>query len=186
MGRRILAFHQTLTTLRQRLLSGHAGGGEVAAIDRLLERLGNLMLKTSARNQYEGTVHAIQRGAVNREVILDLDGDDRLTAIITNRSVDDLGLREGGSAIALVKSSFVVLAAPGVRTSARNARNALSGTVLSCCGGAVNAEVELQLAGGRRLAATITNESVRELGVREGMPVVALIKSSHVILAVAA
>ena len=183
MGRRILAFHQTLTTLRQRLLSGHAGGGEVAAIDRLLERLGNLMLKTSARNQYEGTVHAIQRGAVNREVILDLDGDDRLTAIITNRSVDDLGLREGGSAIALVKSSFVVLAAPGVRTSARNA---LSGTVLSCCGGAVNAEVELQLAGGRRLAATITNESVRELGVREGMPVVALIKASHVILAVAA
>lgn len=179
MGRRVLAFHQALTTLQQRLLSGAAG---VDNLDHMLEKLGNLMLRTSARNQYEGTVHAIQRGAVNSEVTLDLDGGDRLTAIITNRSVDDLGLRAGGSAIALVKSSFVVLATPGVRTSARNA---LAGTVLSCREGAVNAEVELQLAGGRRLTATITNESVSELGVREGEPMLALIKSSHVILAVA-
>jgi len=115
-------------------------------------------------------------------VILDLGGD-RLTAIITNRSVDDLGLREGGSAIALVKSSFVVLAPPGVRTSARNA---LAGSVLSCREGAVNSEVELQLAGGRRLVATVTNESARQLEIREGAQIQALVKSSHVILAVAA
>ncbi|MFO1454021.1 MAG: TOBE domain-containing protein [Lysobacterales bacterium] len=106
-------------------------------------------------------MQAIQRGAVNSEVILDLDGSDRLVAI-TNRSVDDLGLREGGSAIALVKSSFVVLGEPGVRTSARNA---LAGTVLSCREGAVNAEVELQLSGGRRLVATVTNESVKKNSV---------------------
>ena len=105
-----------------------------------------------------------------------------MVAIITNRSVDDLGLREGGSAIALIKSSFVVLAPPGVRTSARNA---LSGTVVACREGAVNAEVELQLAGGRRLVATVTNESVKALGIRDGEQMLALIKSSHVILAVA-
>ncbi|MDE2407619.1 MAG: TOBE domain-containing protein [Xanthomonadaceae bacterium] len=179
MGRRVLAFHQALTALQARLL---AGQGEAAGLEQLLKRLGNLMLKTSARNQYEGRIHAVQRGAVNSEVILDLDGGDRITAIITNASVDELGLREGGSAIALVKSSFVVLAAPGVRTSARNA---LAGTVLACREGAVNAEVELQLNGGRRLTATVTNESVKELGIREGVPLLALIKSSHVILAVA-
>ena len=178
MGRRVLAFHQALTALQQRLLAGQDATGN---LDQLLERLGNLMLKTSARNQYEGTVLAIQRGAVNSEVILDLGGD-RLTAIITNRSVDDLGLREGGSAIALVKSSFVVLGEPGVRTSARNA---LAGTVLSCREGAVNSEVELQLAGGRRLVATVTNESARQLEIREGAQIQALVKSSHVILAVA-
>lgn len=179
MGRRVLAFHQALTALQQRLLAGADDAGD---LDQLLDRLGNLMLRTSARNQFEGTIHALQRGAVNSEVILDLDGGDRLTAIITNASVDTLGLRTGGSAIALVKSSFVVLAAPGVRTSARNA---LAGTVLSCREGAVNAEVELQLAGGRKLVATVTNESVKELGIREGVQMLALVKSSHVILAVA-
>jgi molybdate transport system regulatory protein len=181
-GRRVLAFHQALTALQQRLLAGQGEPASAGDLDQLLKRLGNLMLRTSARNQYEGTVQAIQRGAVNSEVILDLDGGDKLVAIITNRSVDDLGLREGGSAIALVKSSFVVLGDPGVRTSARNA---LAGTVLSCREGAVNAEVELQLAGGRRLVATVTNESARELGIREGVPMLALVKSSHVILAVA-
>ena len=178
-GRRVLAFHQALTALQQRLLAGQGGAGD---LDQLLKRLENLMLRTSARNQFEGTVQAIQRGAVNSEVILDLDGGDALVAIITNRSVDDLGLREGGSAIALIKSSFVVLAPPGVRTSARNA---LSGTVVACREGAVNAEVELRLAGGRRLVATVTNESAKELGIRAGAPMLALVKSSHVILAVA-
>ena len=129
-----------------------------------------------------GLPQAIHRGAVNDEVVLDLGGGDRLTAVITHASVDALGLREGGSAIALVKSSFVVLAPPGVRTSARNA---LAGVVSSWREGAVNAEVELQLAGGRRVVATVTNESARELDIREGVPMLALIKSSHVILAVA-
>ena len=182
MGRRVLAFHQALTALQQRVLSGSTDTGHGGDLDQLLKRLGNLMLKTSARNQFEGTVQTIQRGAVNSEVILDLGGGDTLTAIITNRSVDDLGLREGGSAIALVKSSFVVLGEPGVRTSARNA---LAGTVLMCTEGAVNAEVELQLSHGRRLVATVTNESAKELDIREGVPMLALVKASHVILAVA-
>ena len=182
MGRRVLAFHQALTALQQRVLSGSADAGHSGDLDHLLKQLGNLMLKTSARNQFEGTVKTIQRGAVNSEVVLDLGGGDHITAIITNRSVDDLGLREGSSAIALVKSSFVVLGEPGVRTSARNA---LAGTVLSCTEGAVNAEVELQLAGGRRIVATVTNESAKELAICEGAPMLALVKSSHVILAVA-
>lgn len=179
MGRRVLAFHQALTAVQQRLLGGQ---GEAHDLDGLIRQLGNLMLRTSARNQYEGSIRRVQRGAVNSEVVLDLDGDDRLTAIITNASVDALGLREGGSAIALVKSSFVLLSPPGVRTSARNA---LAGTVAACREGAVNAEVELTLSGGKTLVATVTNESVKELGIRPGVPLTALVKASHVILAVA-
>lgn len=68
------------------------------------------MLRTSASNQYEGTVTTIQRGAVNSEVILALEAGDEIVAIITNRSVDELDLREGGSAIALVRASQVILA----------------------------------------------------------------------------
>ncbi|MBZ0223018.1 MAG: TOBE domain-containing protein [Dokdonella sp.] len=181
-GRRVLALHQALSALQKRLLASPVSTAKTGDIDQLLQRLGNLMLKTSARNQFEGRIASITRGAVNSEVILDLEGGDRLTAIITHRSVEDLGLREGASAIALVKSSFVVLAAAGARTSARNA---LAGTVTRCHKGAVNAEVELALSGGRRLVATVTNESVDGLAIREGEPLLALIKASHVILAVA-
>lgn len=182
MGRRVLAFHQALSTLQQRLLATDASTAGVPNLDRLLKRLENLMLKTSARNQYEGTIHAIQRGAVNSEVILALAGGEQLVAIITNTSVDALGLREGGSAVALVKSSLVLLSAIGLQTSARNA---LAGTVVAFREGAVNAEVELELTAAKRLVATVTNESVQVLGIREGVALQALIKASHVILAVA-
>lgn len=183
-GRRVLALHQALSTLQERLLAGHSQVvDEPRELERLLTRLGNLMLRTSARNQYEGIVHTIVRGAVNSEVIVELAGGDRLTAIITNASVDSLGLTVGSSAIALVKSSFVVLATGSdLRTSARNA---LPGAVLSCRKGAVNTEVELQLAGGKRLVATVTNHSADALGIAIGSPMLALIKASHVILAVA-
>ncbi|QIL20307.1 TOBE domain-containing protein [Thermomonas sp. HDW16] len=182
MGQRVLAFHGALTALQQRLLANSADAGD-GDLEHMLRRLDNLMLKTSARNQYEGTVQSIQRGAVNSEVILALDGGERLVAIVTNGSVDELGLAEGSSAIALVKASFVLLAeADGLRTSARNA---LAGTVSACREGAVNAEVELALAAGKRLVATVTNESLRELDIQVGKPLLALVKASHVILAVA-
>lgn len=183
-GRRVLALHQALSSLQERLLAGPPPlDGDSQALDRLLARLGNLMLRTSARNQYEGSVQAIARGAVNSEVTLELAGGDRLTAIITNASVDSLGLIEGGSAIALIKSSFVLLAVGSdLRTTARNT---LSGTVMACHRGAVNSEVQLQLTGGKRLVATVTNHSADALGITVGAPMQALIKASHVILAVA-
>lgn len=183
-GRRVLALHQALSALQERLLAGPPPlDGDPNELDRLLGRLGNLMLKTSARNQYEGCIRTIARGAVNSEVTLELTGGDHLTAIITNASVDSLGLVEGSSATALIKSSFVLLATGReLRTSARNA---LPGTVLACHRGAVNAEVELQLAGGKRLVATVTNHSADALGITVGAPMQALIKASHVILAVA-
>jgi molybdate transport system regulatory protein len=50
--------------------------------------------------------------------------------------------------------------------------------------GAVSAEVGLALEGGGSLAAVVTRDSVRELGLRIGRRVTALVKASDVILAV--
>lgn len=178
-GRRVLAFYQALDALQRRVLSGADGGD----LDQLLNRINNLMLRTSARNQYEGRVAAIRKGAVNSEVSLQLDGDDTLVAIITNDSVETLALAVGASAIGLIKSSFVMLAAAdGMRTSARNQ---LRGVVARCQEGAVNAEVVLALSAGKQLVATVTNDSARELGIAPGLPMTAMVKASHVILAVA-
>jgi molybdopterin-binding protein len=65
-----------------------------------------------------------------------------------------------------------------------SARNQLAGTVRSVNEGAAIANVEIDV-GGQRLVASITVEAARELGLREGADVTAVIKASDVILATA-
>lgn len=63
-----------------------------------------------------------------------------------------------------------------------SARNQLSGTVTSVDEGAAIANVSLDV-GGQRLVASITVEAARELGLKEGTPITAIVKASDVILA---
>ncbi|SAL24678.1 ModE family transcriptional regulator [Caballeronia sordidicola] len=65
--------------------------------------------RISARNQLKGTVSKVTLGAVNAEVSLALDDSTTITAIITNESVETLGLEEGRSAVAAFKASSVIL-----------------------------------------------------------------------------
>jgi molybdate transport system regulatory protein len=55
---------------------------------------------------------------------------------------------------------------------------------VTCIEGAVNGEVGVELAGGQCLTAIVTNESIRNMGLKEGVSVCALVKASSVILAV--
>lgn len=75
----------------------------------LIAGTGGAPLKLSARNQLGGVVEAIKRGAVNSEVSLRLGGGAIVTAVITNESVDTLGLADGQPAIAAFKASSVIL-----------------------------------------------------------------------------
>ncbi|APA87868.1 TOBE domain-containing protein [Paraburkholderia sprentiae WSM5005] len=70
---------------------------------------GGAPLKLSARNQLHGTVHSVKRGAVNAQVSLGLEGGAVITAVVTNASVDTLGLQEGARAVAVFKASSVIL-----------------------------------------------------------------------------
>jgi molybdate transport system regulatory protein len=141
-----------------------------------------MTMKVSTRNQLRGVVSAVVPGAVNAEVTLDVQGTP-LVAIITQESINALGLAPGVAAYALIKASFVILATEdgGLRTSARNR---LCGSIERVTLGAVNAEVVLALDGGALLTAIITLESLNELGLAEGGRACALIKAPHVILAV--
>jgi molybdopterin-binding protein len=65
-----------------------------------------------------------------------------------------------------------------------SARNQLAGTVKSINEGAAIANVEVDV-GGQRIVASITVEAVRELGLREGAQVTAIVKASDVLLATA-
>ena len=66
-------------------------------------------MKTSARNQYHGRFKSLDKGAVNAEVVLELDDHTQMAAIITNISVDGLSLNQRSVSWALVKASSVIL-----------------------------------------------------------------------------
>jgi molybdate transport system regulatory protein len=63
-----------------------------------------------------------------------------------------------------------------------SARNQYFGEVTRVKSGAVNDEIEMEIAGGQKLVAIVTHESTVGLGLREGAEAYALIKASSVIL----
>jgi molybdate transport system regulatory protein len=65
-----------------------------------------------------------------------------------------------------------------------SARNQLTGTVRTVTEGAVMSEVVVDVQGGHEIVAAITAESARRLGLAPGKKVVAIIKSTEVMLAV--
>jgi molybdopterin-binding protein len=66
-------------------------------------------MKLSARNVIPGKVIAITKGATTSHVKIEVAAGFVITASITNEAVDDLGLRVGGAATAVIKSSDVIV-----------------------------------------------------------------------------
>ena len=67
-------------------------------------------MKLSARNQIKGKVVEVHKGATTAHVRIDIGGGVVITSSITNEAVDDLGLRTGDDAIAVIKASDVMVA----------------------------------------------------------------------------
>lgn len=154
---------------------------QAAGVADDLNLISRLNMKTSARNQFFGTVTGVKPGAVNDEIELDIAGGHKLVAIVTRESTETLGLQPGRQAFALIKSSSVILVtqADGARFSARNR---LQGTISRLTPGAVNTEVVLDLPGGGTVAAVITNDSAESLELAEGSAAMAMFKASSVIV----
>lgn len=179
-GKQVIAGYRLMEAEHRRFLARMAA--DVPDFDHMNNLLRAIHMKTSARNQFRGQVSYLEKGAVNSEVKVNLGEGLQIFAIVTNDAVDDLGLAVGKEALVLIKSSFVMLSPDeNLRISARNR---LCGTVRETTPGAVNCEVKLELSGGRTLTAIITKEAFEELGFTPGQRACALIKASHVILAV--
>ncbi len=67
-------------------------------------------MRLSARNVLKGTVESVTAGAVNSEVVIALPGGQKVVAMITKKSADDLGLKKGKEAYAVIKASNVMVA----------------------------------------------------------------------------
>ncbi|HUA80452.1 MAG TPA: TOBE domain-containing protein [Dyella sp.] len=178
-GQRLIEAFAALDDVHRRFLAQFETLTDASPED--IKLIGSLMLRTSARNQFSGHVTAIHKGVVNDTVELELPGGERVVATLTCESTENLGLQVGSEAVALIKASSVLLALPsdGMRLSARNQ---FAGTITHVTEGPVNADVRVQLAGGSVMSAVITKESVSRLGLKEDVPVVAVVKASSVIL----
>lgn len=142
-----------------------------------------MRMRTSARNMLRGKVVTVTEGAVNAEVVLEIGNGLTVTAIVTRESVAELGLIPGREALALIKASFVILVASEGKVSS-SARNHYTGTVIAHQAGAVSDEIALDIGSGKTIVATVTHASGESLGLEVGDKAQALIKASHVIIAV--
>jgi molybdate transport system regulatory protein len=148
-----------------------------------LNLVSGFLMKTSARNALRGTVTAIAADAITTEIAVAVSRDTTIYALISNDSVRELGLCAGREAIVLIKAPFVLIA-PGETPPAISARNCVRGTVSRCETGDVNAEIVLDIGGGKTLAATITAHSAKALGLEPGKPAFALFDAAHVLIAI--
>ncbi|WP_044117939.1 TOBE domain-containing protein [Alkaliflexus imshenetskii] len=69
-------------------------------------------MKLSARNQLKGKVVKVEEGLINSKVVLDLGSGNVISAIISKDAIADLELEVGKTAIAVIKSTEVIIGTP--------------------------------------------------------------------------
>lgn len=177
-GKQLITNFQRIEQIHQRFLQELSQ--ETGNIIDDLFVLKRLSMKTSARNQFFGTVKSIQVGAINDAIEIAVAGGQTVVATVTRESTQELDLDVGREVFALIKASSIILVseAEDVRFSARNQ---FAGTVARIQTGAVNSEVVVSV-GDSTLAVIITNDSAKSLELKEGSPVTAIFKASSVIV----
>lgn len=145
--------------------------------------LRRMSMKTTARNQFAGTIRSVEIGPVSAQVTIALRAGDEITATLTAAAAQRMKLKKGKEALALIKASAVVLVTDfaGWQLSARNQ---LAGTVSRIERGTVSSLVIVTLPGGAIVSASVTNEGVEALGLEVGTPATAVFKAYSVMVAV--
>ncbi len=141
-------------------------------------------MKTTARNQFPGTISEVESGPVTTQVAITLRSGQAITATMTTNAARRLKVKKGQEAIALIKSSAVVLVTDfaGYELSARNQ---LSGTISRLEKGAVTSMIGITLPGGAVVTASVTNDAVDALKLKVGSEATAVFKAYSVMVAVA-
>ena len=98
--------HRVAETEIDRLL---ASQGKMPAQPRTRKRAPGVLVALSGRNQLRGIVEEVRVEGLLAQVRIRI-GDQRLTAIITRDAVDELRLKRGQPALAVIKSTEVMVA----------------------------------------------------------------------------
>ena len=98
--------HRVSDTEIDRML---ASQGKVSSGRTRRPRATGMLVSISGRNQLRGIVEEVRADGLLAQVRLRI-GDQRLTAVITRDAVEELKLRRGEEALAIIKSTEVMIA----------------------------------------------------------------------------
>ncbi len=177
-GKNILEGFDALQQIHDRFISEL--GRQISSVEELGNFMSNSLIRSSAGNQFLGTVLQILEGAVNCEVSLQISQTQNIIAMISARSREQLQLEPGSTVVAIINPASVILS---LDTTVRSsARNALVAPLLRVRHGAVNSEVALDLGDGKTLLVSLSRHSAEAMELKQGQTVAALFKASSVIL----
>jgi len=137
--------------------------------------------KTSARNAFFGKIIDIQRGDIQSLVCLINLAGYTVTAMITNNSLERLGLQLGWLVTAEVKAPWVILQRGDTETP-YSAENRFKGKVVRINRGKVSSEFVVRIGDGTELCSLVSTSSSKALSLKVGDPVWALFNCFAVIL----
>jgi molybdopterin-binding protein len=66
-------------------------------------------LRISARNLLEGEIESVKLGAVMASIKIKVESPGLITALITKESAENLGLKKGDKATAIIKSTEIIV-----------------------------------------------------------------------------
>jgi molybdate transport system regulatory protein len=123
--------------------------------------------KTSARNAFFGKIETLRKGDVQAWVEISTPGGYTISAVITNHSLERLGLKRGRLVAAEVKAPWVTIhrSADDLESSADNV---LGGTVEHIVRGKVTSEIVARIIDGTEICSIVTEQSLEKLGLRTG------------------
>lgn len=181
-GRKMIALYRAMEKEHQEALDRLSEklhgmqGGDIQQFRTLMKRLS---VKTSARNQFAGSVSGLRLGEAVFEVRMRVDTGTEIVAAITPESAENMDLRIGMEVFAFIKAPWVsIVTEPPPRCALCNV---VAGTVTLLREGAVNTEVILTTPEGRNIASVM---SAGSMALAVGQSAYAVFEANSVILAV--
>jgi len=121
--------------------------------------------QTSARNSFFGKIETLRKGDIQAWVEISTLGGYRICAVITNHSLERLGLKPGALVAAEVKAPWVTIHRSADDPEC-SADNVLCGTVVRIVRGKVTSEIVVRIADGTEICSIVTEQSLKKLGLR--------------------
>lgn len=175
-AREMIATFRRLEELHRQFLDRFSqSAGDPERLEHILNRT---FLTTSARNQFHGRIHLIERQGLNTTLGVMLDGGDVLYSTITTKSAESMSLGVGGQCYAIIKSGDTKIVKEKPHECIE--LNLLEGSIKTIEYGPQNAEVVFQLQGGTEVIAFLDAEQIPNYRLEERA--YAVIPSHNVII----
>lgn len=178
-GQRLIQLYDLLGQIQQKAFDV-LSDDDAMPLNSLLAAISRFSLQTSARNQWFGTITALDHQQVQQHVdVLLADGETSLKVAVTTQSVQRLSLEQGKEVLVLLKAPWVGITQD--RSLASKADNQFHGHVSHIERSETQCEVLMTLPDGQQLCATVPVADMQDLS--EGAEVTAYFNADKVILA---